>query len=115
MPNVTPLLSSAVEADPGAAAVRVFGSQQLEIERAAAEEHFFQRSFDVGQLNRGRAVAFEVELHRAAHQFLDEGRAHPVGSLDDLTDYGGRDGDALRVQPHEVFASLPGGERETDR
>jgi hypothetical protein len=46
----------------------MLGAQQLEIQRAAAEKHFGQRLFDVGQFDLARSVAFEMKLRRAPCQ-----------------------------------------------
>jgi hypothetical protein len=64
-----------------------FGTQQLEIQRTAAEEHFVECVFNVSEQNAAIAVALEVELDRAPHQLFDEGRADFVRAAhDDLRD-----------------------------
>ena len=93
----------------------VRGPQQFQVERTAAEQHLVQGLLHVAPVQFPVAATFQVKLHRAAHQFLDEGRAHEPGTLHDEGDHIVGNSDALRVQPCQLGPAFFVGQRELDR
>jgi len=89
-------------------------AEQLSVRRASREEQFFQGSVDIRERQLGRAVPFEAKLGCAAHEFLNEGRAHSVGLLHSRAYdvFGNRQ--AARVQADQLAAALFVRKREFD-